>query len=251
MFKFFRKIRQNLLSEGKTTKYFKYAVGEIVLVVIGILIALQINNWNEERKTSEQLRGYLNGISKNIQSDTVEINDVRALRKRHNLAAIEYMKYTFLDSMPMNLVPQIAPILGEKYLNVNQSGFDALKSSGYIANLQGKALEDAIFDYYSYYEQIQEGEISLNTFIENMEAGLYDGNYEDAVIVFKVFTSPKPPSEFSKNDQQKALEQLYRNSKMLGIMQRVATEKYFYVYDSLKIKGKRIIQLIEEEKAHD
>lgn len=48
MIKFFRKIRQNLLSEGKTGKYLKYASGEIVLVVIGILIALQINNWNEQ-----------------------------------------------------------------------------------------------------------------------------------------------------------------------------------------------------------
>ena len=52
MIKFFRKIRQNLLSEGKTGKYLKYAIGEIVLVVIGILIALQINNWNENRKAT-------------------------------------------------------------------------------------------------------------------------------------------------------------------------------------------------------
>ena len=50
MIKFFRKIRQNLLMENKTGRYFKYAIGEIVLVVIGILIALQINNWNENRK---------------------------------------------------------------------------------------------------------------------------------------------------------------------------------------------------------
>jgi len=50
MIKFFRKIRKNLLSEGKTSKYLKYALGEIILVVIGILIALQINNWNENRK---------------------------------------------------------------------------------------------------------------------------------------------------------------------------------------------------------
>lgn len=54
MIKFFRKIRQNLLSQGKNGKYFKYAVGEIVLVVIGILIALQINNWNENRKILKQ-----------------------------------------------------------------------------------------------------------------------------------------------------------------------------------------------------
>ena len=50
MIKFFRKIRQNLLTENKTGKYLKYAIGEIILVVIGILIALQINNWNEHRK---------------------------------------------------------------------------------------------------------------------------------------------------------------------------------------------------------
>ena len=54
MIKFFRKIRQNLLSEGKTGKYLKYAIGEIVLVVIGILIALQINNWNENQKNNEK-----------------------------------------------------------------------------------------------------------------------------------------------------------------------------------------------------
>lgn len=46
MIKFFQKIRQNSLMENKTGKYLKYAIGEIVLVVIGILIALQINNWN-------------------------------------------------------------------------------------------------------------------------------------------------------------------------------------------------------------
>src|SRR6056297_2039526 len=50
MIKFFRKIRQNFLSEGKTAKYLTYAVGEIVLVVIGILIALSINNWNQTLK---------------------------------------------------------------------------------------------------------------------------------------------------------------------------------------------------------
>ncbi|WP_411766423.1 DUF6090 family protein [Winogradskyella sp. A3E31] len=51
MIKFFRHIRYNLMETGKTSRYLKYAIGEIILVVIGILIALQINNWNENRKT--------------------------------------------------------------------------------------------------------------------------------------------------------------------------------------------------------
>ncbi|MBO3115440.1 hypothetical protein J4050_01695 [Winogradskyella sp. DF17] len=54
MIKFFRKIRYTLLNENKTGKYIKYAIGEIILVVIGILIALQINNWNQSRKEAKQ-----------------------------------------------------------------------------------------------------------------------------------------------------------------------------------------------------
>jgi hypothetical protein len=58
MIKFFKKIRQNLLLEGKTRKYLKYAVGEIALVVIGILTAVSINNWNEKRTEEIQLKNF-------------------------------------------------------------------------------------------------------------------------------------------------------------------------------------------------
>ena len=77
MIKFFRKIRQNLLFENKTGKYLKYAIGEIVLVVIGILIALQINNWNEERKDRRLEKEYIARLKgemlKNLESSTNQI----------------------------------------------------------------------------------------------------------------------------------------------------------------------------------
>ena len=76
MIKFFRKIRQNLLSEGKTGKYFKYAIGEIVLVVIGILIALSINNWNEERKASDYNRVLLKQVHKELAFNIKKANNV-------------------------------------------------------------------------------------------------------------------------------------------------------------------------------
>jgi len=73
MIKFFRKIRQNLLSEGKTAKYFKYAIGEIVLVVIGILIALQINNWNEKSKLKNEEIKLLKEMRSALISDKEDI----------------------------------------------------------------------------------------------------------------------------------------------------------------------------------
>jgi hypothetical protein len=66
MIKFFRKIRQNMLMENKTGTYFKYAIGEIILVVIGILIALSINNWNENRKNSNEEIAILQSLDKNL-----------------------------------------------------------------------------------------------------------------------------------------------------------------------------------------
>ncbi|MFK7812792.1 MAG: DUF6090 family protein [Maribacter sp.] len=69
MIKFFRKIRQKLLTENKFSKYLIYAIGEIVLVVIGILIALSINNWNQARIDKKSESKYLTDIKKEIQNN--------------------------------------------------------------------------------------------------------------------------------------------------------------------------------------
>ena len=69
MIKFFRKIRQKLLSENKFNKYIVYAIGEIILVVIGILIALQINNNNEATKNKEKEKIILKEILTSLNND--------------------------------------------------------------------------------------------------------------------------------------------------------------------------------------
>ena len=74
MIKIFRKIRQNLLLDGKTGKYFKYAIGEILLVVIGILIALNINNWNEQKKNEAKIVNILEEIQNDILLDLIQAN---------------------------------------------------------------------------------------------------------------------------------------------------------------------------------
>src|SRR6056300_1738580 len=62
MIKFFRKIRQKLLSENKLSKYIIYAIGEIILVVIGILIAFSLNNWNDYRKNQKKEKLFIDGL---------------------------------------------------------------------------------------------------------------------------------------------------------------------------------------------
>ena len=75
MIKIFRKIRQKLLTENKFSKYLLYAIGEIVLVVIGILIALSINNWNENRKEIESQKKLYSNLKIDFQNRLDELED--------------------------------------------------------------------------------------------------------------------------------------------------------------------------------
>ena len=81
MLAFFRKIRKGLLSENKLTKYFFYALGEIILVVIGILIALKINTWNGNEISRQKEIYYLQEIRDNLEQDTKNIDSVLAFNK--------------------------------------------------------------------------------------------------------------------------------------------------------------------------
>ena len=73
--KFFRKIRKQLSAESKTQKYLRYAIGEIILVVIGILIALQINNWNEARKTQMAQKDLLLSLLEDLKVDETKFKE--------------------------------------------------------------------------------------------------------------------------------------------------------------------------------
>ena len=122
MIKLFRKIRQNLLSEGKTIKYFKYAIGEIILVVIGILMALQINNWNENRIQVKLANSILEEIYNNLQTDQKE------LKKKIASAENFIEKATFIENNLTKIEKDSLPkIIGDIHLitswSSNSSGF--------------------------------------------------------------------------------------------------------------------------------
>jgi len=93
MIKFFRKIRYDLLGKNKTGKYLKYAIGEIILVVVGILIALSINNWNEERKNRIHETSMLKQLKNEFSSNLNQLEDKIALRKNIIHSSHRLLKY--------------------------------------------------------------------------------------------------------------------------------------------------------------
>ena len=90
MIKLFRKIRQSLLVQGKLASYFKYALGEIVLVMIGILLALQVNNWNENRKLQNLESDFLEKIHQEFKNNKAQLEFILAIHKQ-SLKSSEYI----------------------------------------------------------------------------------------------------------------------------------------------------------------
>lgn len=161
MIKLFRRIRQKLLSENKTGKYFKYAIGEIFLVVIGILIALQINNWNQDRIQSQELNDLMKSISSAVKSDVRYLKLIRTGRENIGKQADSIFD-TYIDSQkPIYAFNDFAIIANTFnalnntiYYQPNLSAFDALKNSIYLSKLQGTDIELLLNSFYTSAERL-------------------------------------------------------------------------------------------------
>ena len=125
MIKFFRHIRKSLIEDNKMGKYFKYAIGEILLVVIGILIALQVNNWNTERKKQITQTNYLEEIKANLEDDLLEILRVREFNQVKAKSIETAFKIFNEHPDPIEYMPlfsnQMSPKL-QTALNLRRSG---------------------------------------------------------------------------------------------------------------------------------
>ncbi|MDC6350074.1 DUF6090 family protein [Zeaxanthinibacter sp. PT1] len=158
MIKFFRKIRQQLLSENKFSKYLIYAIGEIVLVVIGILIALGINNWKENQEEIKQqnlifenLSLELNNNLKNLNSaikfsETYIYSSDSLLRSMNNLASNKF-KGEKLDSLLSKF-----GFSQWKRTNLN---IKSLENSGRLNTVQNSELKRLIYDWLSLIEDLE------------------------------------------------------------------------------------------------
>jgi len=153
MIKFFRKIRQNLLMENKTGKYFKYAIGEIILVVIGILIALSLNNWNSERLSTERNDALLLKLSKELDLNIERAATLDSLwwgsftnRLRFTDSLSTILDNNMMASHLDYIVSQ--PIFFVNTFNLNTSVFEELKNTGSLYAIGTDSLVTEIQRYY-------------------------------------------------------------------------------------------------------
>ena len=148
MIKFFRHIRKDLMDKNKTGRYFKYAIGEIVLVVIGILIALQLNNWNERRNLKTEEVKLLKEMKAALLSDK---DDIISNIGEHASAAksCAILIKTISDRLPYNdsLDFHFANALNTTKFGHTSSSYETLKIKGPDL-IENDSLRLLLNDYY-------------------------------------------------------------------------------------------------------
>jgi len=149
MIKFFRKIRQNLLMENKNGKYFKYAIGEIVLVVIGILIALQINNWNESDNLAKKEFSMLINLRNDLDSDLINLkheDSLFSIREVNSTKGIEL----FYKATTTQDVDSVSKLTQGRWnaLYINDNTYNEMVSTGSVYSMKNQELQKNIIRYY-------------------------------------------------------------------------------------------------------
>lgn len=151
--KFFRKIRQKLLTENKFSKYLIYAVGEIILVVIGILIALQLNTWRMETKDRQIEITLLNNIKRDLESDIQEFRNVKGFKVSQNEAGIRLLEYLIDTSKPLEdtiqFVNDFQLIIYFIVPSSNRTSYDMAISTGYLNNITNDKLINEVSSYFN------------------------------------------------------------------------------------------------------
>jgi len=160
MIKFFRNIRKRLIGENRFSKYLLYAIGEIILVVIGILIALQINTWNDERKISNLENKILKELYVNLSMDLQELQDDISYMDDINGACLDVKKFIKNKEYPNDSIFKVVSILRvTPHFDPNRSGYQLLQSKG-VEVISNDSLRNDIsllyersYPYYKRYEE--------------------------------------------------------------------------------------------------
>lgn len=160
MLSFLRKIRQSLIESGSARKYLLYAIGEIALVVIGILIALQVNEWNKERETRKLEISTLEELSFGLSQDTMILNNAKQRMMSSYNTTVQMLNHieskkpyvSILDSLFMRSYVFHTPTFNQ----FNTAAFDLLKERG-LDIVSDQNLRRNIVEHYTNHHAIING----------------------------------------------------------------------------------------------
>jgi len=225
--KIFRKLRFGLLKSGKTTRYFKYALGEIALVVIGILIALQINNWNQSVKDNNALNQYLIKIKAHTSEDIIQLKELANGRKQIADVCKKARNSILEKTENENLFWFKASgyAFADYYFQPNSGGYESLKSSEYYGNLNNTKLDSLLAKYHRLVEIIAQNEKSYNQYTVHQE-NYIDTQFDRSLIFASAFISSDslaskttPQSEYDQAFLEYTSKPAYRNVISLAAWQ--------------------------------
>jgi hypothetical protein len=214
MIKFFRHIRKTLLIEnsptaqkGTTRKYFKYAIGEIVLVVIGILIALQINNWNELQKNKKQELVILTNILQDLKLDEIGLKDIIEKRTK-KIASADIMVRYYHGIQIKNLNDYYYHWTNVLYWvehNPRNIAFKELVNAGNVSVIKNTEIRNSLLEINASYEELFAVRKHLyddyTIYLYTPFSTIFD--YENGI---KVWTNPNIKIDLSLKDVNVALQ---------------------------------------------
>lgn len=160
MLRFFRQIRKKLIKEDKVRKYLFYSIGEILLVVIGILIALQVNNWNERRKLINDEQRYLNDLISDLRQDSTALQVLSIQAKNISMSKsiiLEVMDNPGIetDSLPAHFYNQWGAY---NFFNPVITTMDEMKSGDGLDVIRDTKLRRSLVSHYNFYENFKQEE---------------------------------------------------------------------------------------------
>ena len=247
MISFFRKIRQNLLNEGKTGRYIKYAIGEILLVVIGILIALQINNWNQDRQKLDReleiIVTFYAEITQNIEFtiDFKTKNEKRldAIRKLLNLNMRELELISEEKLMQLMMTSAITDHYTPSVNKLNR-----ILSMEELETDSSKIFISLLYNYNSSIQDIKvENKVALDTFMEK-QVPLFNKN-----ISAKNAMNQRWPDEITKSENEVNLKLFVKTLEFENVYSDIyATARGTSVYIDENLELMRQITLQIEEQ---
>lgn len=251
MLKFFKRIRQSLVSDNQFSKYLIYAIGEIILVVIGILIALGINNWNEDNQIKQSTNRHLIILKQNLLEDQSQLKQL----KQSMMENIQYADSSMMQirtNIPVNNIIKkyLVKLILEYKFSPNTNAIEMVNLSNELPYLKPD-LQTAILNYYSLIEKVKEREFISNTQIQTKyESHLNDGYPEifqkdNEWGVMKSFyqSDPRPVSTIS---EQKLLKDRKLESLLVSrYFQSVALHDF---YGDLINSSDSILMLLDQNQ---